>query len=264
MSFFLYHRRTAITGRLLAQALRLPAGDRPDRVILPNEWLIRWGSQVSCSVEQQLNSLSGIANATDKLHALEILHNAGVPTPRWRLTAAQAAQELNFPILGRSRDHTRGRDIEVFQRSIGLNTTGHTRDFFVEFVPKVREFRIHVFCGQPILSQIKVVNNERLAARRPVIWNHRNGYIYRNMRSSLPSLDRRSCAIMAVQALGLDFGAVDLIVGPDDSTYVLEVNTGPGLAYTSAVAYAEAMAGVLGIPLDQINRDALRPLGSEE
>ena len=46
----------------------------------------------------------------------------------------------------------------------------------------------------------------------------------------------------AIKALGLDFGAVDIIYNEaEDQHYVLEVNTAPGLEGTTLQKYTEAI-----------------------
>jgi len=52
-------------------------------------------------------------------------------------------------------------------------------------------------------------------------------------------------AVSAVEALGLTFGAVDLIVGDDGHTYILEVNTAPACSPRTAREYVNAVV-VLG------------------
>ncbi len=49
----------------------------------------------------------------------------------------------------------------------------------------------------------------------------------------------RDIAIRSVNALGLDFGGVDMGWN-DDGTCVFEINTAPGLEETSLKAYVEA------------------------
>ena len=49
-------------------------------------------------------------------------------------------------------------------------------------------------------------------------------------------------AISAVDSLGLDFGAVDIIWNEsEDQYYVLEVNTAPGVEGTTLQKYTEAI-----------------------
>jgi len=74
------------------------------------------------------------------------------------------------------------------------------------------------------------------------IRNHANGWVFAQPTAAVPD-DVLSEAIKAVEYLGLDFGAVDIIVGRDDGKpYVLEVNTSPGLqGETTLKFYAEAV-----------------------
>ena len=52
-------------------------------------------------------------------------------------------------------------------------------------------------------------------------------------------------SIAAVQHVGLDFGAVDIIYNQrEDSSYVLEINTAPGLMGTTGERYAEAFGNI--------------------
>lgn len=59
------------------------------------------------------------------------------------------------------------------------------------------------------------------------------------------SKDMAKVAIDAVNALGLDFGAVDTCITEDGTPYVFEINTGPGLEATSFDKYVEAFKKVL-------------------
>ena len=55
-----------------------------------------------------------------------------------------------------------------------------------------------------------------------------------------PDPVRDTIAVNAVKALGLDFGAVDIIYNEKENQYyVLEVNTAPGLEGTTLIKYAE-------------------------
>lgn len=62
----------------------------------------------------------------------------------------------------------------------------------------------------------------------PYMRNDDHNHTYRNPRKVLTP-EQSETAIKAVQSLGLDFGAVDMVIGDDGNAYVLEVNTGPSL-----------------------------------
>ena len=65
----------------------------------------------------------------------------------------------------------------------------------------------------------------------------------------------RRAARRAVRSLGLDFGAVDVLVDADGKVYVLEVNTAPGIVgiiETSTFArYVEAITRLVNPPEEE-------------
>lgn len=70
-----------------------------------------------------------------------------------------------------------------------------------------------------------------------LIRNHANGFVFCRDNIIEPS-DLRDVAIQAVTALGLDFGAVDVIWNEHyNKCYALEVNTAPGLEGTTLERY---------------------------
>jgi len=79
-----------------------------------------------------------------------------------------------------------------------------------------------------------------------LIRNHNNGWAFVENSVSFPSAESKEevCreAIAAVDCCGLDFGAVDVVLGKEDEkAYVLEVNTAPGLESTALIeAYKRA------------------------
>jgi hypothetical protein len=60
------------------------------------------------------------------------------------------------------------------------------------------------------------------------VWNWRNGYSYLFRRASEMPAELKLLGTRSVDALGLDFGAVDIIEGQDGQFYVLECNSAPG------------------------------------
>ena len=74
--------------------------------------------------------------------------------------------------------------------------------------------------------------------------NHDNGFIFQIEDFDLPE-DCEKQAIAAVEALDLDFGAVDVVYnGKEQKAYVLEVNSAPGLSGTTLDKYVEVFDGV--------------------
>ena len=111
------------------------------------------------------------------------------------------------------------------------------------------EYRVHVFGGEVILYQKKsrrvdedgnVVSPDGEEAD---VRNLASNWVYRT--GNLRRLDRvEELAVNAIQSLGLDFGAVDIIKDENGVVYVLEVNTAPGLGNEATLdAYVRAFNG---------------------
>jgi D-alanine-D-alanine ligase-like ATP-grasp enzyme len=76
--------------------------------------------------------------------------------------------------------------------------------------------------------------------------NHDNGFIFvRNDVKAPSSVEEQ--AVRAIKALGLDFGAVDIIWNDkQQKAYVLEVNTAPGLEGSTVDDYARGFRNLIG------------------
>lgn len=170
--------------------------------------------------DEHLPTLNRWAGTFNKLQELRRLKDQGVRT----VPFAMHAGELRGVVLGRKLHHTRGTDIKM-----GPGARG---DYFTQLVPKDREFRVWSFRGKHLATYEKVLEypgrNGRHGRNREV-WNWRNGYAYRFVDPEGVPKALREVGAMAVDALSLDFGAVDIIYGTDRRYYVLEVNTAPGV-----------------------------------
>lgn len=232
MAFLLYHRSSRPTGQILGQALGIDHGmAAPDTRL---DVLIRWGSQsgVPYRPTNSINMRDAIGRATDKLTSLGAMRESGVPTPNF----AENPAILKAPLLGRNRSHTRGSDIVLCMQL--SDTERADREYFVEYVPTNTEYRVHVFNNRIIRVAEKVLTNPDDACAW--IRNHEHGYTFRRPRGGLGAL-QEAIAVQAVAAHRLTFGAVDMILGDDGQTYVLEVNTAPACSPRTGRAYVEAM-----------------------
>ena len=235
MLFFLYSPLTRGTGAILAERLEIEGGEKvPDVKI---DLLIRWGSTASAKINPKkvLNKKDSIALAANKFESLIKMQQAEVPVPKTvalemlaEPTLAEVFKKgLKLPVLARDTHHTRGKDILLCLQNKDLRRALRWgRNFLVEYISTEREYRVHVFNGEIIRTSQKVLmsRDEYL----PYIRNDDHNHTFRNPRKQLTQL-QKDVAIKAVQVLGLDFGAVDMVIGDDGNPYVLEVNTGPSL-----------------------------------
>lgn len=117
---------------------------------------------------------------------------------------------------------------------------------YVKYVKKKEEYRVHVLDGNVIDAQRKMRKSD--VPDDSVNWKVRNvagGFIYGREGVALRD-EAKALAVKAVEALGLDFGAVDIIWNQRaDKYYVLEVNTAPGLTGTTLESYINAFKEVL-------------------
>lgn len=197
-----------------------------------------------------LNNPDAIRKASMKTEFFEVMKEKGVQTVEWT-TSHEEAQDW---FLGDSVVYSRtvlqghsGAGIAVCSTSLG-DVVGRF-NVHRELVPaplytkgiegRRREFRIHVMKGTVINVQQKRRSNgwEGNPNYSNVVRNYYTGWIYANQEVA-PNEAALSNAVKAVEALGLDFGAVDVITNQDNA-WVLEVNTAPGLQGSNLSCYAE-------------------------
>ena len=111
---------------------------------------------------------------------------------------------------------------------------------YTKYIPKKEEYRVHVFQGEVVDVQRKARSTD--VEDENVNWqvrNHANGFIFaRNEDHDVPD-DVLVQAARAVEACGLDFGAVDVLWNQKKfEAYVIEVNTAPGLTGETLEGYA--------------------------
>lgn len=118
---------------------------------------------------------------------------------------------------------------------------------YTQGVTNCGEYRVHVFKGEVILYQKKSrrVDEETgevvTAEGEEDVRNLASNWVYRT--GNLRRLERvEQLAVDAIEALGLEFGAVDIIKDDNGDVYVLEINTAPGISNTeTSDAYLRAL-----------------------
>jgi len=145
----------------------------------------------------------------------------------------------------RSPSGWQGRNTFLALQPADLDRLPRLREaFFVEYIPKQAEYRVHVFQGRAFRSTRKVFTgtNDQYDG---VVWNHETGWVFENDPEISPTIP--SVGAAAVSALGLDMGAVDILVGLTGDPVILEINTGPGLAPLTLDMYGSRIARALGL-----------------
>lgn len=177
-----------------------------------------------------------ISNVTNKRIMRGLFREHEVPMPRLlTLEEAREAVASGDTIIGRPDRHTKGRGLwrcsSPYQLRRALRGTRRKKaaTHFMEYINAPREYRVHVFKGKSIrISEKSFFNDER--GRRD----------YTTARPNPDDEIRhvRRAAKKALEAVGLDFGAVD-ILADDENCWVLEVNSAPGVGGSMPRVYAE-------------------------
>lgn len=184
----------------------------------PRVGVVCWGRGYN-GTEPALNRAAGAAN---KLQQLEAFKKAGILVPPFWRTAPTAPED--YPLLGRSLNHHGGLDIRLIMQATDLKFHPGI-DYFMRYVPRLREFRSWIYRRRHLGTYEKV----QTKAATKVGANYRNGFSFQLVAADQLPAGIREISSSAVEALGLDFGAVDILQGQDNAYYVLEVNTAPGV-----------------------------------
>ena len=225
------------TAKALAQAC-LPIKARAQRTINNNnleikdgsELIIRWGDASRIMhhdgiVPDTRNSSLAICRASDKALARFEMIKKGVPCPK-TFRHDDLIRDHDFPVIGRPRFHHGGKDV-MMCHDHGDVAYAHTRGsrYFSSVFPKTAEFRVHCAGGKVLIVQDKnlvpgeIVGNQAVTHRK---WNtvKWGDWLYPVCIAGLKAVD----------ALGLDFGAADVMYDARrDKASVCEVNTAPSL-----------------------------------
>ena len=190
-----------------------------------------------------LNLPSAVHKAANKLTFFETLSEEENHLPPYTTSKDQAYQwlEEGKKVVARlCLTGSGGRGIVLVEHENWSDLPD--APLYTQYIKKGSEWRVHVFRGQVIDLQKKMLR-EGSAGNNFQIRNHSGGWIYARGYGD-GGLDSRLSflATQIVGALGLDFGAVDIIYNRhQDKLYVLEVNTAPGLVGTTLDRYTQAI-----------------------
>lgn len=191
-----------------------------------------------------INKPAAVQQASNKLLAFRKFADAGVRIPKFQ--TEKPVVQKGMWLARHNLCGSGGAGITVIRKGTDVPNA----PLYVQYVPKLVEYRIHVAGGQVIFAQEKKrkADGEQTEDQK-LIRNYDNGWVFCPTDTATLTEDVRATAMAAVVGLGLDFGAVDLIIGRDDGlAYVLEVNTAPGLSSPGLIqAYVNKLKGMVRV-----------------
>lgn len=181
-----------------------------------------------------INHPDSVKAALSKLATSAAL--AAKEVPQVRITTDRAVADgwvqRGHRVLTRRDGLSQGKGIREGVLDLGPSM------FYSRVYPKTHEFRVHVGRGQVLDFVEKKAPLAEVEVNR-LIRTHENGWVFAHANLTCNEEDKtkmQNLAIMAIEALGLDFGAVDLLAIFDKreprrlrSAVVCEVNTAPGI-----------------------------------
>lgn len=234
------------SGKALAQALnvkrvRREKGKFTNRY---NHVILNWGSgslpHFHRPGTQYINHPDKVNRAGNKLLAFKDMKDkARIPEFTEDKEVAHAWLSDGITVVARTilRGHS-GNGIHILDGDVQVPDA----PLYVKYVKKADEYRVHVFRNKVIDVQMKKKRHE--IDKEDVDFKVRNlagGWVFCREGVEAPA-DVIAQAKAAVEALQLDFGAVDVGFNRyHDEAYVFEVNTACGLEGSTVDSYAKAI-----------------------
>lgn len=243
MTTYVYCTRKSKSAYALAQALgaqRL----RELQTVPFGSTIINWGDGLSCLNGSRVINPAPLT-CTNKIATFNKLREHNVSIPEYT-TDRNAVTRGDTWLARHSVTGSGGRGIAI------INPGDPVPDapLYTKLIPKRWEVRVHVAKGRngPYYcfdQQQKMPKSD--VPNDPTVWSHDNGYAFVRNHMSIPNTALNNCILQglrAVKALGMDFGAVD-VVHDGTTAFILEVNSAPGIEGTTLVNYVQMLRNMI-------------------
>lgn len=263
-SFLLYSSHTSLTAPRLAQELNIPCGTSPRAANL----IIAYGAGSGWTVPAGAHVINHPNSIRNKLQTLDVLKRANVDVAPFAAAAgvreALRRGTLSYPIIGRRMVHQSGSGFFLCMNDLDLAIALNQGAAYFQNKENISvEYRVHVLGntapvvykkelrGNPATDLIREVTEETVQIYpRAGVNTDAFQWALRRMtkRMTLPDLQIRSTsrgwyfrqisapeslvttrALAAIRAMGMDFGAVDVMKLINNRVKVIEINSGPGM-----------------------------------
>jgi hypothetical protein len=180
-----------------------------------------------------LNKFPSVYLATNKRRTFERLTKDRVSCLEWTTSKDQASSWLSdgdrvyarVTLTGKG-----GQGIVILEPGSSVVPA----DLYTKGERKFKEFRVHCLPNETLVAQKRRRNSSDASFK---IRNASNGFVFCVNKVDKYPTDLVSTSLGAISSLGLDFGAVDILLLPDGTPKVIEVNTAPLLEGTSLDKY---------------------------
>lgn len=229
----------ALAGELGARCIR---HENSRFIGRPRKVVINWGSsKLPDEVHKStvLNGSQRVAHMTNKLKFFELCKKSfRIPAFTTDQDVAETWRRSGYDVCARTILNGHSAAGLELHRSDDRHPVGPA-PLYTKYIPKKHEYRVH--CVKLDGENATFVQRKARRDGVDVNWqirNLENGFVY-IVAYEVPE-DVIEQALKAFKKTGLDFGAVDVIWNDKRKrSYVLEINTAPGLEERTAQFYAE-------------------------
>jgi hypothetical protein len=187
--------------------------------------VINWGiGKGNVGNARQINNLQNVQLASNKLSTLQKLKQNYITVPNFTTDKLSLVPTELYMARTTLTGHS-GKGIVV-----GTPDELPEAPLYTKYIHKVAEYRAIVVGNEVVDFKQKLRKRDR--EHDEYVWNHSGGYVFARNDIRIPD-GAYDIGIKSIQALGLDFGAVDIIEDEDGVLYVLEVNTAFGIEGTT-------------------------------
>ena len=209
--------------------------------------ILNWGNANSPQWEEYntlwLNKPREVSIASNKLRLLQRLYDK-VRTVEWTTSTDKVREWLEDGYIVYARHHLRGSSGSGIQV---LNNPQYIpyAPLYTKAVNIRGEYRVHILDGKMIDYTKKRRRNDTEV--NTLIRNHGNGWVFCRRNLNIIN-ENETIAKKAIKESGLSFGAVDIVRGQEGRSYILEINTAPGMEGTTIQKYIENLKEINDIP----------------
>lgn len=187
----------------------------------PDLICIRWGCTSTVPQKNVLNTAKAIHEVNDK-KGFRI--KLGDLAPKLYEGDGDFSSSV-FPFVVRPGKHAQGKHcylVNTYKELLAACSACGLDYYISEYIPKITEYRVFVVQGRAVWVANKIPGNPK-----DIAWNVAQGGKFENVRWGDWPLDVVAHAIASYHVSGLDFGGVDVMVGPNGKCYTLEINSAP-------------------------------------
>jgi D-alanine-D-alanine ligase len=193
--------------------------------------------------------INGSRTAFDKIRTKECFDRAGVPTSTWHSIRAGESPRLQLPYVVKAPQQGSSVGVHIVRNAESLASAledcfKYGDEVLVEAFFLGRELTVGIL-GNTALPVVEIVPKDGFYDYDNKYTSGASEYFVPAPLSPEVALRIQETAQAAHRALGLEvYSRVDILLAPDGSMSVLEINTIPGMTELSLLPKAAAVAGL--------------------